>query len=163
MRILLGITMVGLAVAITFCQSVPASPQHNTPQWQNVDQLCGILEFETPRKKTITTAEGKTEIRLYANVLKSAEVALYRGTFSDESCCGAKMPIAHAKSTTSGRFELTSFQSGWYWLHIESDNFSTTIPLHVTRDFNDKSCHDPSVGRIFTVDAKPPKVETRIY
>jgi hypothetical protein len=55
------------------------------------------------------------------------------------------------------------FQSGWYWMHIETNNFSTTIPLHVTSDFNDKSCHAPSVGRIFTVDAKPPKVETRIY
>src|SRR6267378_1434033 len=163
MKILFGIATLGLAAAIAPCQSVPASQQHNTPQWQNVDQLCGILEFETPRKKTITTAEGKTEERLYANVLKSAEVALYRGTFSDESCCGAKTPVGHAKSNKSGRFELTGFQSGWYWLHIESNNFSTTIPLHVTGNFNDKSCHASSVGRIFTVDAKPPKVETLIY
>jgi hypothetical protein len=100
---------------------------------------------------------------LYANVLKGAEVVLYRGASSDESCCGAKTPVGQAKSNKSGRFELVGFQSGWYWMHIESNNFSTTIPLHVTSDFNDKSCHAPSVGRIFTVDAKPPKVETRIY
>ena len=49
--------------------------------------------------------------------------------------------------------------TGWYRLLIESNNFSTTIPLPVTGGFNDKSCHDRSVGRIFTVDVQPPKVE----
>lgn len=132
-------------------------------KWQSVDQLCGTLEFGAPNKKTIMTADGKTETRTYANVLKDAKLALYRGTASDEGCCGGKTPAGNSKSDKLGRFELTGFQSGWYWLHIESNNFSTTIPLHVTSDFNDKSCHAPSVGRIFTVDSKPPKVEIRIY
>ena len=137
--------------------------QRNPPQWQNIDQLCGVLEFATPKKKTITTADGKTETRMYANVLKDAKVALYKGTASDEVCCGGKTPAGNTKSDELGRFELSGFQSGWYWLRIQSDNFSTTLPLHVTSDFNDKSCHDRSVGRIFTVDAQSPKVETRIY
>jgi hypothetical protein len=132
-------------------------------QWQDVDQLCGSLTLRTPKKKTITTADGKTETRLYSNALEDAGVALFRGTSTDENCCGGKTPAEHAKSTKYGRFELPGFQSGWYWLRVERDNFSTTIPLHVTRDFNYKSCHDPSVGRIFIVDAQPPKIETLIY
>src|SRR5262249_34507407 len=127
------------------------------------DQLCGTLEFAMPTKKTIRTADGKTETRLYENVLKDADVALYKGAPSDENCCRGKTPAAHAKSNKFGKFELPGYQSGWYWLRVESANFSTTIPLHVTKDFDDKSCHAPSVGRILTVDAQPPKVETRIY
>lgn len=137
--------------------------QPNPPQWQNIDQLCGVLEFATPKKKTITTADGKIETRMYANILKEAKVALYRGTASDEGCCGGKTPAGNTKSDKLGKFELSGFQSDWYWLNIESNNFSATIPLHVTSDFNEKSCHAPPVDRIFTVDAKPPKVETRIY
>jgi len=132
-------------------------------KWQSVDQLCGTLEFAAPQKKNITTADGKTETRLYPNVLKEADVALYRGTASDENCCGGKTAVGHTKSNKYGRFELPGFQSGWYWLRSESNNFRTTIPLHVTSDFNDKSCQDRSVGRLFTVDVQPPKVETRIY
>jgi hypothetical protein len=163
MRIPFGIATVALAAAITFYQSLPVSQQHNTAHWQDVDQLCGDLELATPRKKTITTADGKTETRLYANFLGDATVSLYRGTASDESCCEGKTPVGHARSNKFGRFELTGFPSGWYWLRIESNNLKTTIPLHVTSDFNDKSCQDRSVGRIFTVDAQPPKVETWIY
>ena len=125
--------------------------------------MCGILRFATPIRKTITTADGKTETRLYSNVLKGAEVTLYKGTALDENCCGGKTPAGRTKSTKLGRFELPGFHGGWYWVRIETKDFSTMIPLHVTSDFNDKSCHDRFVGRIFTVDAQPPKVETRIY
>jgi len=107
--------------------------------------------------------DGKTETRLYPNVLKDAEVTLYKGTASDENCCGGKTPAGRTKSNKLGRFELSGFQGGWYWVHIETNDFNTAIPLHVTSDLNDKSCHDRSVGRIFTVDAQPPRVETRIY
>lgn len=146
--------------------SSPAGPQlrsNSEVPWQNVDQLCGSLTFRTPKKKTITTAGGKSETRLYSNVLKDADVALYRGTATDENCCAGKTSAGHTKSTKHGGFELRDFQSGWYWLRIESSHFSTRIPLHVTSGFNDKSCHDPSVGRIFTVDAQPPMAETHIY
>jgi hypothetical protein len=162
MRLLFSSAALFLATAAVFGQSRPAS-QRNTALWQNVDQLCGILEFATPKKKTITTANGKAETRLYANVLKDAEVTLYKGTALDENCCGGTTPARRTKSNQLGRFELPGFQRGWYWLSIETGDFGTAIPLHVTSDFNDKSCHDRSVGRIFTVDAQPPKVETRIY
>ena len=162
-RSFFGIATLALVGIIAFGQNPPASRRPDPPQWQNVDQLCGVLEFATPKKKTITTADGKTEARLYANVLKDADVALYRGTASDQNCCAARTPTGHAKSNKFGRFELLGFQTGWYWLHIQSNNFNAMLPLHVTRDFNEKSCHDRSVGRIFTVDAQPPKVETRIY
>ena len=162
MRFLFGIAAFFLSTATAFSQSRPPS-QHNATEWKDVDQLCGILKFARPKKKTITTVDGKTETRLYANVLKDAEVTLYKGSASDENCCGGKIPAGRTKSNQLGRFELPGFQGGWYWVRIETDDFSTTIPLHVTSDFNDKTCHDPSVGRILTVDAVPPKVETRIY
>jgi len=100
---------------------------------------------------------------LTQNVLKDAEVVLYRGAVSDKNCCQRKTQPGRTKSNKFGRFELRGFQSGLYWLHIESKNFSATIPLRVSSDFNDKACRDRSVVRIFTVDARPPKVETRIY
>lgn len=162
MRFLFGIATLFFATATTFSQSHPAA-QHNTAQWQNADQLCGILTFAAPKKKTITTVDGKTETRLYANVLKDAEVTLYKGTALDENCSEGKTPAGRTKSNRLGRFELPGFQGGWYWVRIETNDFSATIPLHVRSDFNDKSCHDRSVGRIFTVDTQPPKVETRIY
>jgi hypothetical protein len=149
--------------AAAFCESPPATEQGNAAQWQNIDQLCGTLEFATPNKKATRTPDGKTETRLSANVLKDADVALYKGAPSDETCCRGKTPAAHRKSNALGKFEVPGYQSGWYWLCVESTNFSTMIPLHVTKDFDDMSCHDRSVGRIFTVDAQPPKVETRIY
>ena len=85
--------------------------QPNPPQWQDVDQLCGVLEFATPKKKTITTADGKTETRMYANVLKEAKVALYRGTASDEGCCGGKTLAGNTKSDKLGRFELSGLRA----------------------------------------------------
>ena len=132
--------------------------------WQSVDQICGSLRFANPKKKTITTLDGKAETRWYANPLKQANITLYKGTrLDDNTCCDQRTAAGHTKSDKLGRFEMPGFQSGWYWLRIESSNLRTTIPLQVTNDFNDKSCRDRSVGRIFTVDAEPPKVETRIY
>ena len=162
MRYFLGIAVIAFT-SVAFGEGPPAFQQNNKAQWQNVDQLCGTLEFATPNKKTIRTADGKTETRLYANVLKDADIALYKGAPSDENCCRGKAPAGQTKSNKFGKFALAGNQSGWYWLRIETTNFSAMIPLHVTADFDDKSCHAPSVGRIFTVDAQPPKVETRIY
>jgi hypothetical protein len=145
------------------CRTVAELMSDTEVKWLTVDQLCGSLRFANPKEKTITTADNKVETRLYANVLKEADVELYNGTRSDQNCCDGKTPLVHTKSDKFGRFEVPGFQRGWYWLRIESNNFSTTIPLHVTSGFNDKSCHDRSVGRIFIVDVRPPKVETRIY
>lgn len=132
--------------------------------WQSVGQLCGSLRYTNPKTKTIVTADGKAEASLYANVLKEADVEVFKGTRLDENkCCDRKTPAGHTKSDKFGRFEVPGLPSGWYWLRVTSNNFSSTIPLQVTNDFNDKSCHDRSVGRIFAVDAQPPKVETRIY
>jgi hypothetical protein len=144
------------------CRTVAQLQSEIEVNRQNVDQLCGSLRFAAPKTKTITTADGKVEKRLYANVLNEADVELYKAT-RYEKCCDGKTPAGRTKSDKFGRFQLPGFQSGWYWLHIQSKNFTTTMPLHVTSDFNDKSCRDLSVGRIFTVDAQPPQVETRIY
>lgn len=88
-RFLLGIAALALAASTASSQSPPAPQQHKAAQWQNVDQLCGTLEFAMPEEKTITTAEGKTETRLYANVLKgegscSTEERLQRKTAAEE-------------------------------------------------------------------------------
>jgi hypothetical protein len=67
------------------------------------------------------------------------------------------------QSNNFERFEFSGFQSGWYWLRVKKNDFIVTMPLHTASDFEKKSCHDLSVGRIFNVDAQPPKVEARIY
>jgi hypothetical protein len=162
MKVLLGIAALALSARIALSQGPRAIQEHNPTQWQDIDQLCGMLVFATPIKKTVTTADGKTESRLYANVLKEAMVALYQGDASDEDCCRGKVLAGQTKSNKFGKFELIRFGSGWYWLQIKSDHFSATIPLHVTANFDDKACHDPSVLRVLTVDLQPPKVETRI-
>lgn len=162
MRLSFGVAALVLT-SVALRQIPPVSQQASSPQWQNVDQLCGTLQFVAPKKKAIRTANSKTETRLYANVLKDADVMVYKGAPSDAICCRTNTAAAHRKSNKFGRFELPGFQNGWYWFRVESNDFGATIPLHVTRDFNDKSCHDRSVGRIFTVDARPPKIEIRIY
>lgn len=144
------------------CQTV-AQPQPNIEvKWQSVNQLCGSLRFANPKKKTITTADGKVETLLYANVLNEADIELYK-EIPHKNCCDGKPPAWHTKSDRFGRFEIPGFQSGWYWMLIESESFSTVIPLHVTSDFREKSCHDRSAGRIFVVDAQPPRVVSFIY
>lgn len=162
MKHLFGITLLCFVTVAGFCQSSPG-PQHNTVQWLNIDKFCGTLTLVTPIEKTIKTLDGKTEKRLYENVLKDAEITLYKGTPSDKRCCGTKIDDRRTRSDKFGSFELLGLESGWYWARIKNNDFSTTIPLHVMNNSNDKSCHDPSVGHIFILDSQPPKVETRVY
>jgi len=137
--------------------------------WLKVDQLCGRLKSDPPIKETRPTADGKVETQLYPNFLRNAEVELYRGTPSDRSCCKREMHVGGTKSNEQGRFELSGFQRGWYWLRIEQDfsiegpTFTNTLLLRVTSDFNDKSCRDAAIGQVLTVNTKPPKVETSIH
>lgn len=162
MRLTFAVPAVALAIVVGLLQSAPHPTSDNEPQWQKVDQLCGDLEFATPKKKTIVV-NGKTEMRLYANPVKDAEVILYRGTTLDKTCCADATPASRTRSSKFGDFEFSGFQNGWYWLRVNKGDFSATIPLHITSDFDAKSCHARSVRRIFTVDAQPPKVQTRIY
>ena len=131
-------------------------------QWQKTSQLCGVLEFATPKKKTIVV-NGRTETRLYENPVEEADVLLYRGKVLDKTCCPDTTPTARTRSNRYGTFEFSGFQSGWYWLRVERDGLDVTIPLQVTSDPDIKFCRDPSVGRIYTVDSKPPSVQTQIY
>ena len=162
MRLTLAFPTVALATMMGLLQSTPHPPNDNELQWQKVDQLCGDLEFATPKKKTIVV-NGKTETDLYANPVKNAQVILYRGTALDKTCCADATPATRTRSNKFGRFEVLGFRSGWYWLRVSEGDFGSTIPLHVTSDFDTKSCRDRSVGRSFIVDAHPPRVETRIY
>jgi|HubBroStandDraft_1064217.scaffolds.fasta_scaffold274452_2 hypothetical protein len=162
MRLAFAVPTVALATVMGLLQSKAHPPDDKGPQWQKVDQLCGDLEFATPKKKTIMV-NGKTETDLYANPVKDAEVILYRGTALDKTCCAEATRATRTRSNKFGKFGFSGFQSGWYWLRVNEDNFTATIPLQVTRDFDSKSCGDRSVGRIFTVDAQPPRVEMRIY
>ncbi len=122
-----------------------------------------MLKFATPKRKTITTKDGKTETREYQNVLKGAALTLFKGQESDVDCCGSKQPVGSAATTKFGRFEFPDLQPGWYWLRVHSGDFAATIPVHLTAAADAKLCRDPSVGRIITVDSKPPSVETHIY
>jgi hypothetical protein len=162
MRIHLALVMLLLAAPTSFGQSQPPTPRSAT-HWLDTDQLCGNLKFATSKKKTITTRDGRAETTSYENVLKGATLTLYKASQSDDDCCEGKQSVGSTKPTKFGAFEFPGFQAGWYWLRLESGEFSSTIPLHVMNDFNQKSCHDPSVGRILTVDTHPPTLETRIY
>jgi hypothetical protein len=135
---------------------------HGKSEWQKTDQLCGELEFATPKEKRIIV-NGRKETRLYENPVKEADVLLYRGTVLDKTCCPDATPAARTQSDRFGRFEFSGFQSGWYWLRVEKDPLDVTIPVQITGDFDAELCRAPWVGRIYTVDAEPPKVQTRIY
>jgi hypothetical protein len=160
MKLNFAVPTFALATVLGLVQAVP--PAYNDTQWQLVDQICGYLEFETPKKTTIVV-NGKTETRLYSNPVKDADVLVYRGTASDKTCCVDTLLASRTHSNRFGEFEFSGFQNGWYWLRVKKGGFSATIPLHVTRDFDAKSCRDRSVERIFTVDAQSPKVQTRIH
>ena len=151
-----------LGASIASCQS--ASPlKHSGTHWLATTQLCGSLAFAAPIQKTITTKEHKAESVAYENVLHGATLELFDAQESDEKCCGGKKPLMTMKSTKSGAFAFLGFRPGWYWLRVSGGDFTATISLHATSDFDAKACHDPSVGRIITVDSDPATLETRIY
>lgn len=162
MRLDAPLLMIALTFGVHSLRKTPHAHLDEHPVWQTVDQLCGDLELAAPTRKSIVVG-GKKEIRLYSTPVRNAEVVLYQASATDKTCCGSSMPVARTRSTKYGRFELSGVRHGWYWLRIIKGEFRATIPLHVTNDFDAKSCHDPSAGRIFTVDSQPPKVKTYIY
>lgn len=82
---------------------------HSDSQWQKTDQLCGVLEFATPKNKTIVV-NGKTETLMYANPVKEADILVYRGKILDKTCCPDTAPAARTQSNKHGTFELPGFK-----------------------------------------------------
>lgn len=103
------VVTIAFGTVLALLQRAPESPPVRMPQWQKVDQLCGILEFAAPKKKTIKV-NGQTETRLYANPVNNAEVTLYRGTALDETCCADSTPAGRTQSTDIGRLSFQVFK-----------------------------------------------------
>jgi hypothetical protein len=160
----LGPTLLTIAIAmwVRSLQGVPQPQSSEGPKWQKVDQLCGEVELAGPTKKSIVV-NGKTEVRLYSTPVRNAEVALYRATATDKTCCAGSAPVARTRSNKIGVFEFSGFRRGLYWLKVRNGHVEGAIPLRLTDDFRAESCHAPSVERTFVVDARPPTVETRIH
>ena len=149
-----------LAVSALFPQGASKSkPDMQTP-WQAIDQLCGQLQLAAPKEKQITV-DGKSESRLYTAYLESATVTLYPATSPEERCCKGK-PAATTLSRRYGAFEIAGMQAGTYWLRVQKNELLRVIPVRLTNDFDQKACHDVSVGRSIVVDSSPPKIEMRI-
>jgi hypothetical protein len=152
--------MLTLLFFIAGSLSIPASNADEKVQWQDIDQLCGQLQFETPQKKTIIVG-GKSESRLYTAYLQDASVALYPATSAEKECCAAT-PIATAQSRKYGAFEFKGVGPGYYWLRVQKNGVTRVIPVHVTEAFDSKACYDSSVRRSVVVDSSPPTIQTRI-
>ena len=148
------------AAAALFPQSAPSPNSDIQTHWQPIDQLCGQLELAVPKKKHIIV-NGKSEERLYTAYLEGAAVALYPGTSSEEGCCAGK-PVATTESHKYGSFSFEGVQPGAYWLRGQKNQLIRLIPVRVTAGFDEKACHDPSVGRSIVVDSNPARTETRI-
>jgi len=142
------------------CLSAPVSKATDDIQWQDVDQLCGQLQLKFPEKRTILV-DGRTESRLYSAYLQNATVIVYPAANANKGCCGAKS-IATTHSRKYGEFEFKGLAPGYYWLQVQKDAETRVIPVHLNRNFSEKSCSDSSVRRSFVVDSNPPKIETRI-
>ncbi len=104
---------------------------------------------------------GKSEERLYVAYLEGASLALYAQTSLEEGCCTGK-PLATTQSRKHGSFSLEGVQQGAYWLRLQKNQLIRLIPIRVTKNFDEKLCRDPSVGRSVVVDSSPPKIESRI-
>jgi len=152
--------MLGLLLFLTCLLSISASKADEKVGWQDVDQLCGQLQLETSKKKTIVV-DGKTESRLYTAYLEDATITLYPATSDERECCAGN-PIPTARSRKDGAFEFKGVQPGYYWLRVQKNGLERLIPVHVRSTFNEKACYDSSVRRSVVVDATPPKIETRI-
>jgi hypothetical protein len=152
--------MLGLLLSLTCLVSISASAADEKVEWQDVDQLCGQLQLETPEKKAIT-ADGKTESRHYTAYLEVATIALYPATSDEKKCCaGNRILTAHSRK--DGAFEFKGVRPGYYWLRVQKNGLERLIPVHVRGAFSEKACYDSSVRRSVVVDATPPKIETRI-
>ena len=149
-----------LASGGLFAQAAKKTTAQTDAQGQVIDQLCGHLELSAPKKKYIVV-NGKPETRLYTAHLEGATVSLFSTSSADHHCCKRK-PLATARSTKYGRFEITGVQRGAYWLKIQRGGLLRAIPVRVTDDFDERKCHAPSVIRSVVVDSDPPKIETRI-
>jgi hypothetical protein len=147
------------AGSVLFAQVAPKPTSDVLTHWQTIDQLCGQLQL-APKKKQIIV-DGKSESRLYAAYLESATVTLYRATSQEEQCCKGK-PIATTRSRRYGAFEFEGIQPGSYWLRVQKNESLLQVPVQVTQAFDQKACHDPSVGRSIMLDSSPPKIEMRI-
>jgi hypothetical protein len=154
------IAFITLVTSALFSQVVPKTKSDVQTHWQVIDQLCGQLELATPKKKQIVV-DGKAESRSYTLYLESATVSLYPAISHEEECCNAR-PMATVRSSKYGAFEFEGVQHGAYWLRVQKNELIGLIPVRITHDFDQKACHDPSVGRSIVVDSSPPKIETRI-
>jgi hypothetical protein len=155
--------LIAFAILITaalFPQTAPKTEPDVQTQWQAIDQLCGQLELAAPKKKQIVV-DGKAESHSYTVYLEGATVSLYPATLPQKECCDA-MPMATVRSSNFGRFEFEGVQHGTYCLRIQKNELIFRVPVRITKDFDQKACHDPSVGRSVVVDSSPPKIETRI-
>lgn len=132
----------------------------SAPQWQQIDQLCGQIQRAAPQERELVV-NGKREKLLYTTYVPNASLILYAVTNDNDHCCAAK-PAATAKAARYGAFHFDGVSHGKYWMRIQTQQESYVVPLLVTRDFDQKSCHDPSVARDIIVDSAPPRVETRI-
>jgi hypothetical protein len=92
--------------------SIPVSKADEKVQWQGVDQLCGQLQLEAPRKKIIIV-DGKTEPRLYTAYLPDATATLYPATYCRKGML-FRQPHSDRRSRKYGAFELRAFQPGYY-------------------------------------------------
>lgn len=152
--------MLGLFLFIAGSLSTPTSNAEEKLQWQDIDQLCGQLQFESPQKKIIIV-DGKSELRLYTAYLQDALVTLYPATSAKKECCAAT-PMATAQSRKYGAFEFKGVEPGYYWLRVQKNGVMRVIPVHVTKAFETKACYDPAVRRSIVVDSTPPTIQTRI-
>ena len=130
--------------------------QDSEPHWQKIDQLCGQLQFVTPKENVIGM-----ESRFRVAYLMNADLSLYVASPKDNQCCGTKT-LATVQSDRYGSFRFRGIGSGNYWLRVQKDGKEYIVPLEVTADFNQKTCLDPSVARDVVVDSKPPSVQVRI-
>ena len=149
--------MLGL---LLFMVGVLATRADERVEWQDLDQLCGQLQLQTPTTKTIVV-DGRTESRLDTAYLEGASVSLYLSTSTRKECC-APRPMATTRSARHGAFQFTKIAPGYYWVRVQKNFLSRVIPIHVTNAFDERACNDASVVRSIVVDSIPPKVETRI-
>jgi hypothetical protein len=70
--------------------------------------------------------------------------------------------VATTESDKYGSFSFEGVQPGAYWLRVQKNQLIRLIPVRVTNGFDEKVCHDPSVGRRIVVDSNPARIETRI-
>jgi hypothetical protein len=120
-----------VALSSTSCDQVP---------WATSRELCG--EIQLVDKQTV-------------NVLKNADLILYRSKSEYVACCSKAEAVSELHTDGSGKFNSGKLVSGRYFVVMKKSP-NIAFPVFLERDYDGHEC---SLNTVFSFDSQTGKTE----